>query len=363
MIAAEGDWMRKTFLAMALLLAATTVLAQEHEHAMSGMAMDETPEQHLATLRAYLKAHSVHGPVIPQPEAVTAAANVAITITGKSFLFSPASFTVNQGDVVTLTLTVPSNDASKVGHGLLMETYLEANPLETKTGGTASRTFTATTAGEFLFICSVSDCGTGHTSMIGKMIVTKAAAAAPSISTISPVSGSTAGGTAVTINGSGFGSNATVTFGGVAATNVTVNTSTSITATAPAHAAGKVDVVVTNSDSQTGTLAQSFTYAAPLAITTITPNVALPAGTPGAAATTITITGTGFNTSQVPAITVGGVAATNVQVNDSTTLRATVPLHAAGSGDVKVTFGSASVTVTNGFLWIVPTARHRAGHH
>ena len=76
----------------------------------------------------------------------------------------------------------------------------------------------------------------------------------PSPTSILPTSGSSNGGTSVTITGTGFAAGATVKFGGTAATNVAVGSSTSITATTPAHAAGAVDVVVTNSDSQSGTL-------------------------------------------------------------------------------------------------------------
>src|SRR5687767_9213106 len=84
----------------------------------------------------------------------------------------------------------------------------------------------------------------------------------PTVTAISPSSGTTSGGTSVTITGTGFLTGATVTLGGTAATNVTVVSSTSITATTPAHAAGTVDVVVTNTDSQSGTLTNGFTYSA-----------------------------------------------------------------------------------------------------
>src|SRR5687767_4423218 len=84
----------------------------------------------------------------------------------------------------------------------------------------------------------------------------------PTVTAISPNSGTTSGGTSVTITGTGFLTGATVTLGGTAATNVTVVSSTSITATTPAHAAGTVDVVVTNTDSQSGTLTNGFTYSA-----------------------------------------------------------------------------------------------------
>ena len=69
----------------------------------------------------------------------------------------------------------------------------------------------------------------------------------PTVSSVSPNSGSTAGGTAVTITGTNFAAGATVTFGATAATNVVVVNSTTITATTPAGSAGAVTVTVTQS--------------------------------------------------------------------------------------------------------------------
>ena len=56
----------------------------------------------------------------------------------------------------------------------------------------------------------------------------------PTVSSVSPNNGPTAGGTAVTITGTNFATGATVTFGATAATNVVVVSSTTITATTPA---------------------------------------------------------------------------------------------------------------------------------
>jgi hypothetical protein len=64
----------------------------------------------------------------------------------------------------------------------------------------------------------------------------------------------------VTITGTGFRSGATVSVGGAAAASVIVASSTSITAITPAHAAGAVSVVVRNSDGQSGSLANGYTY-------------------------------------------------------------------------------------------------------
>jgi hypothetical protein len=84
---------------------------------------------------------------------------------------------------------------------------------------------------------------------------------APSVTGISPSSGSTAGGTTVTITGSGFTGATAVNFGSAAATGATVNTDSSITATSPAGSAGAVDVtVVTPSGASTTSSNDQFTY-------------------------------------------------------------------------------------------------------
>jgi hypothetical protein len=92
----------------------------------------------------------------------------------------------------------------------------------------------------------------------------------PSVTSVSPEIGST-GGTSVTITGVGFRSGASVTLGGIVIRGCSqptencswVGASTTIYAFAPAHAAGSVDVVVTNPDGQAGRLAGGYTYAIP----------------------------------------------------------------------------------------------------
>ena len=83
---------------------------------------------------------------------------------------------------------------------------------------------------------------------------------APTVTSVAPQRGSTAGGTPVTITGTNFVTGATVLIGGVAATTVVVSNATTITATTGARVAGLVNVVVTNSDLQTGTLVSGFRY-------------------------------------------------------------------------------------------------------
>jgi hypothetical protein len=76
---------------------------------------------------------------------------------------------------------------------------------------------------------------------------------------IAPATGLAAGGTNVVITGTNLAGSAGVTFGGVAATNFVVTSNTTITCTAPAHAAGAVSVVVKD-DAGDITKAAFYTY-------------------------------------------------------------------------------------------------------
>jgi len=80
---------------------------------------------------------------------------------------------------------------------------------------------------------------------------------------VSPSGGKTTGGTVVAITGTNFLSGATVTFGGTAASSVTFNSSTRLTATAPSHAGGSVAVTVTNPGGLSATKSPGFFYAPP----------------------------------------------------------------------------------------------------
>ena len=90
---------------------------------------------------------------------------------------------------------------------------------------------------------------------------------APTVTSVSPNSGTTAGGTAVTITGANFATGATVMFGSAAATSVVVVSGTQITATTPAGTAGAALVTVSNPGGQSGALAGGFTYIAPPTVT------------------------------------------------------------------------------------------------
>ncbi|NGM51977.1 autotransporter domain-containing protein [Caulobacter sp. 602-2] len=82
--------------------------------------------------------------------------------------------------------------------------------------------------------------------------------AAPTISSLSPAAGTTAGGTSVTISGTNL-SGATLTVDGASVTPTSVNP-TSVVFTTPAHASGSIVVAVTTAG---GTATSGFTFVAP----------------------------------------------------------------------------------------------------
>src|SRR5207248_2990456 len=131
-----------------------------------------------------------------------------------------------------------------------------------------------------------------------------------------------------------FTTGSTVTFGGVAATSVTVNSAQSITAVSPATVTpGVVDVIVTSSGgTSNNTAADDFTYnAAAPSITSVSPN-----NGPSGGGTSVTITGTNFITGATAKF--GLTSATGVVVNSATSITAVSP--------ATLTTGAVDVTVT-----------------
>jgi hypothetical protein len=161
---------------------------------------------------------------------------------------------------------------------------------------------------------------------------------------ITPLFGPSAGGTSVTITGTNFGPDSTVTFGPNASTNVTVNSSTQITAVTPPGVAGPVPVTVKDAGGS-ATAAQDFTYVAPPTISSFTPMLG-----PTSGGTHLTITGTGY--AGPATVEIGGVFATNVVVVNPTTITANTPAHAAGAFFVTVADPGGSVVSTGKFTFV-----------
>ncbi len=171
---------------------------------------------------------------------------------------------------------------------------------------------------------------------------------APTISTVSPNTGSTGGQPGIVITGTNFTDATLVQFGGAGA-SFTVDNSTQITATAPAHSAGTFDVTVTTPGG-TATKSSGFTYVTPT-VTSVSPNYGSTAG-----GTSVTINGTYLTNAY--AATFDGYYCTGFTVTNSTTATCTTPAHAAGAVNVVVYNSFDSGTLTNGYTYYAPVVSY-----
>jgi hypothetical protein len=114
------------------------------------------------------------------------------------------------------------------------------------------RACTIRAAGIIFSALVASIAGTSHDA--------RAQTTSPSVTSISPNRGSTAGGTLVNISGNNFTGETAVKFCGTSATSFNVNSATSITAISPVGS-GTVDVTVTNSEGTSpASPGDQFTY-------------------------------------------------------------------------------------------------------
>ena len=258
------------------------------------------------------------------------------------------TFSAVSGSVPTVSSVSPNNGSTAGGTAVTITGTNFAAGATATFGGTAatnvvvvnSTTITAMTPAGSAGAVTVMVTVNGQSGSLSNGFTYLAP---PTVSGVSPNSGSTLGGTAVTITGTNFAAGATATFGGAAATNVVVVNSTTITATTPAGSAGAVTVVVTV-NGQNGSLTNGYTYVVVPTVTSVSPNNGSTAG-----GTAVTITGTNFAAGATA--TFGGTAATNVVVVNSTTITATTPAHAAGAVTVTVTVNGQNGNLANGFTY------------
>ena len=161
--------------------------------------------------------------------------------------------------------------------------------------------------------------------------------ALPAVTGVSPASGTTTGGTAVTITGSGLADATAVRFGGVAGT-ITADSATQITVTSP-PSTGAVDITVTTpAGTSRPSTAGHYTYtdtAPQPMVTGVSPDSGSTAG-----GTTVSITGTGL--AGATGVRFGGAAAA-VTADSATQITVTSP---PGTGTVTITVITPAGTAT-----------------
>lgn len=171
---------------------------------------------------------------------------------------------------------------------------------------------------------------------------------APTVSSISPNTGTTSGGTPVSITGNNFTAPATVSIGGVPAANVNVQNVNVITCTTGAGGTvGPASVVVTTTaGSNAGNTLFTYTSAAPVpVVTAIYPNA-------GYGNTLATIVGSGFTGATAVNVGTGSAAVQSFTVTDDNHIDAYMAFHSLATRSVFVTTpggtSSGSVTFTHG---------------
>jgi len=162
--------------------------------------------------------------------------------------------------------------------------------------------------------------------------------AAPTVTALSPKSGSAAGGTVVKVTGTGLTGATAVMFGSAEAHIVAVNSNASITVDAPAGSVGTaVNVTVTTPGGTSAITSKDlFRYV---------PTVAgiSPASGSTAGGTSVTVTGTGFGPGNTATVfKFGTTKATSVDCTSTTECTVLSPAHAAGVVDVKATVDKAT---------------------
>jgi hypothetical protein len=166
--------------------------------------------------------------------------------------------------------------------------------------------------------------------------------AVPTVTSITPSSGTTAGGNPVIIRGTNFNTPAvsTVTFNGNLAT-FTINSDTQITANVPAHAVGATTVTVTNAD---GSDTTTYTYTMGLTLS--------PTQGPTSGGSTVSLFGN--NLGGATAVRFGTKLATSLTQVSPTQVNVVSP---SGSGTVGVTLTTPAGTSspTNFFYLSPPT--------
>lgn len=217
---------------------------------------------------------------------------------------APSASSVNVGGSVSYTVTYADTN---FGISVLANGHITLNTTGTASGTVGvsgsglTRTVTISnvtgsgTIGISIAASTANDTAGNVAPAAGPSGTFAVTALAPTVTSINPTSGSTAGGTPVTITGTNFTGATGATVGGVALTGVTVN-ATTITGTTGAHAAGVVDVAITGAPGGASTGGTGiYTYVAP-------PSVDIPVtlgvgglltidatGASGAASTSVTI--------------------------------------------------------------------------
>jgi hypothetical protein len=176
----------------------------------------------------------------------------------------------------------------------------------------------------------------------------------PEVTSVSPSSSETTGGTTIVIGGAGFVGATGVSFGGTPAASFVVNNDNTIHAVSPTHSAGIVDIRVTGPGGTSSTSsADQVTFVVPSlpTVTYVSPSAISDLG-----GSNITVVGSGFT--GATSVSFGGTPAASFVVNSDTTLHAVAPAHSNATVDLTVTTpnGTSATSSSDQITFATPFA-------
>jgi hypothetical protein len=287
----------------------------------------------------------------------TAGDQFTSTFSNNGYAVSLAATTTAPAVGAAVNITVTANkDVGPTPYGLsIIDVTTGVEVFHGGSGASGSVAITQTTAGPHRYVGFVSNANGANAQAASVPVVVFWGGTLPTVSGVSPATGSTAGGASVVITGTNLTGATAVRFGATNATAFTVNSATSITATAPAAAAGAVDITVTT---PTGTsavvVADQFTYQTPAGPPTV--GGVAPAQGPLAGGIVVTITGTGFTGAS--AVAFGANPAASFSVASPTSITATAPAGSAGTVHISVTngIGTSAAVAADQFTYLAAPA-------
>ncbi len=260
--------------------------------------------------------------------------------TVSSFVATPASLS-DDGGTVTLSAQVTTAvscvfSSTPALAGLPATVPCSSGPVS-KSVAVPSNASTKTATYKF----TLSAVGSKTAKATPVTVTAGPAPVAPVLTSISPSSGTQAGGTTVTVTGKNLTGATAVTFGAVPGTHVTPVSATEVTVVSPAGT-GPVNVSVTTpGGTSTPTSKDTFTYLPGSPTPTVTG--VSPSSGSTAGGTTVTITGT--NLAGATAVKFGTKAGT-VTADSASSITVTNPTGSVGNVDVTVTTSNGTSAIS-----------------
>ena len=241
------------------------------------------------------------------PNTCLLAGGVTITITGVAFT-NTSSVTIGGIAVTSYTVNTASQITAVVPAGVSVNTPYDI--------------VIVTTQGTYT--------GTGLFTYLN----------APTVSSISPNTGATAGGNTITIVGTNFNNATVVKIGTTNVTSYTVDSSTQITAVTPSGSIGSAQTITVETPQGNVTSGALFSYLNAPTVSSVSPNTGATAG-----GNTITIVGTNFN--NATSVKIGTTNVASYTVDSSTQITAVTPAGSVGSAQ-PITVETPQGNVTSG---------------